>query len=371
MSPASLRPASPRLDPASREEIRYFHPGPSYVLEDVRSAMTRPVVAHRSGEFMALYRSLADRLPAVLRTSGEVYLATGSATLMMESAVISTVDRRILCLTNGAFSERWLEICRALGKEATPLAVPWGEAIDPDRVRQMVRDSPGGPFDAVTVVHCETSTGVLNPVAEIARAVREESAALVLVDAVSSLGGAAVETEAWGLDLVVGGVHKALAMPPGLVLVTFSERLVRAAERLPHRGYYTDLLRYRDKHRSGGTITTPAVSLVYALDRQLDRVLAEGMEPRWRRHLALRQRTLEWAQARGLALAPRSHPSPTVTCLRSPAGRCGSAMVERAAARGFVLGAGYGAWKQDTFRIGHMGEVQPADLNRLLRALEE
>ena len=352
------------------EEIRYFQPGPSYVLEEVRAAMTRPIVAHRSPEFLALYGSLAERLPAVLRTVGEVYIATGSATLMMESAVVSTVHRRLLCLTNGAFSERWLEICRSLGKEAEVLAVPWGEAIDPDRVRAVLRGA-SVPFEAVTVVHCETSTGVLNPLAEIARAVREESDALLLADAVSSLGGAPVETDEWGLDLVVGGVQKALAVPPGLVLLSFSQRLAEAAQRLPHRGYYTDLLRYRDKHRTGGTITTPAVSIVYALDRQIDRVLGEGMEARWRRHHEMRQRTLAWAAACGLEPSAANHRSPTLTCLRAAPGCDGVCMVERAAALGFTLGAGYGAWKRDTFRIGHMGEVRPSDLDRLLAALEE
>ncbi len=356
--------------PPEPDEIRYFQPGPAYVLEEVRAAMRRPVVAHRSAEFMQLYASLARRLLAVLRTAGEVYIATGSATLMMESAVVSSVDRRVLCLTNGAFSERWLEICRSLGKEADSLAVPWGEAIDPDQVRRTLRRSAAG-YEAVTVVHCETSTGVLNPLAEIARAVGEESDALLLADAVSSLGGAAVETDDWGLDLVVGGVQKALAVPPGLVLLTFSERFARAAERLAHRGFYTDLLRYRSKHRTGGTITTPAVSIVYALDRQIDRVLAEGMEARWHRHSKLRQRTLEWAAEQAITPAPPNHHSPTVTCLGSPPGCSAAELVERAAALGFTLGAGYGAWKGDTFRIGHMGEVRATDLNRLLSALEE
>lgn len=359
--------ASAPLD--EREEIRFFLPGPAYVPADVRLAMAAPVVGHRSPEFKALYASLAQRLPAVCRTRGEVLTATGSSTLVMEAAVRSTVRGAVLNLTGGAFSERWHAVCRSLGLDADRVSVPWGEALDPDLVaRALARRR----YDAVTVVHSETSTGVLNPLPEIARAVREGSDALLLVDTVSSLGGAPVETDAWGLDVVLAGVQKALACPPGVVLFTLSERAARAAEGVEHRGFFTDLLRYRGSHRErGGTITTPAVPVFYALDRQVDRVLAEGLPRRWERHAALRRRTGEWATERGLSYA--SAPgvgSPTVSCLKPPPGVSAPALVARLAEAGYTLGPGYGQWKAATFRIGHMGEVQPNDLEGLLAALD-
>ncbi len=352
-----------------REAIRFFLPGPSYVLEEVRAAMTAPVVGHRSPAFRALYARLAGQLPAVLETRDEVYLATGSSTLVMEAAVLSTVSGSVLNLTCGSFSERWHAISRAVGKQADRLSVPWGEAIDPDLLRQALRRKR---YEAVTVVHNETSTGVLNPLAAIARTVREESDALLLVDTVSSLGGAAVETDAWGLDVVVAGVQKALAAPPGLVLLTLSERAAERAAAVPHRGYYTDLLRYRDQHReTGSTITTPAVPLVYALERQIGIVLTEGMEARIARHEALRRQTAAWAEARGIdfASAPGFR-SPTVACLKSPRGPAAPELVKKLAAEGFTLGGGYGEWKESTFRIGHMGEVRREDLDELFAALD-
>ena len=351
------------------EKIQFFLPGPTYVPEDARQAMAAPVVGHRSAGFRSFYQSLAARLPAVLRTRGDVLIATGSSTLIMESAVISTAAASVLCLTNGAFSERWHAISRGAGKTADRLSAPGGEAIDPELVRGALRRQR---YDAVTVVHNETSTGVMNPLAEIARAVREESDALILVDAVSSLGGAPVESDAWGLDVVLAGTQKALALPPGLVVFTLSERAALRAAKVERRGFYTDLLRYRDKHREGGAITTPAISLFYALDRQVDRILAEGMEARWARHERLYRRTAEWAEARGFAFAAAAGArSLTVSCLRPPRGVEPPALVQQLARRGWTVGGGYGDWKPTTFRIGHMGEVRERDLEALLAEIDD
>jgi aspartate aminotransferase-like enzyme len=351
------------------ETIRFFLPGPSYVTENVRQAMTRPMQGHRSPPFRALYESLARRLPRVLRTAGDVMIATGSSTLVMESAVVSTAAESVLCLTCGAFSERWHAISRAAGKSADQVAVPWGQPVDPDLVRRALRRKR---YDAVTLVHNETSTGVMSPLAEVARAVREESDALLLVDTVSSLGGAPVETDAWGIDVVLAGTQKALALPPGLTLFTLSARAAERAAGVARRGFYTDLLRYRDKHREGGFITTPAIPLIYALDVQLDRILAEGMEARWERHAGLARQTAEWAAGHGCeyASSPAAR-SLTVSCLHAPAGIAAPELVQAMAGRGFTLGGGYGDWKASTFRIGHMGEVRASDLDGLFAALDE
>jgi aspartate aminotransferase-like enzyme len=349
--------------------IKFFLPGPSYVPEDARQAMTKPMVGHRSAGFKELYLKIAGRLPKVLRTAGDVMVATGSSTLIMESAVVSCVRQDMLNLTNGAFSERWHSISKAVGKSADKVSAPWGQAIDPDLVRSALRRKR---YDAVTVVHNETSTGVMNPLADVARAIREESDALILVDTVSSLGGAPVETDAWGLDVVLAGTQKALAAPPGLTLFTLSERAAERAAQVPHRGFYTDLLRYRDKHREGGSITTPAIPLFYALDVQLDRILAEGMEARWSRHERLYRKTAEWAAARGCEYASAANArSVTVSCLKPPAGVDPQAIVKGLAQRGTTIGGGYGDWKPTTFRIGHMGEVRESDLGALLVEIDQ
>jgi len=353
----------------TRPKIQFFLPGPTYVLPEVRQAMVADVVGHRSPGFKLLYESMAPRLQAVFRTRGDVLVATGSATLVMESSVISTVESRVLNLVCGAFSERWHQICLSLGKQADRVSVPWGQAMDPDLVRQALRRQR---YEAVTLAHNETSTGVINPLETIARVVRQESEALLLVDTVSSMAGAPIETDEWGLDIVLASVQKAMAAPPGLTVFSLSERAAARADRLENRGFYTDLLRYRDKHRAGGTITTPAVSVFFALDRQLDNIVEEGLEARWRRHADLREQTSHWVEARGMDWASDSGSrSPTVSCLRAPAGQSAPAIVEGLARLGFTVGGGYGKWKPETFRIGHMGEVRSEDLKGLLKALEE
>lgn len=352
----------------ANEPIKFFLPGPTYVPEDARQAMTRPMVGHRSAGFKEFYLTIAARLPKLLRTQRDAMVATGSSTLVMESAVVSCAASEVLNLTNGAFSERWHAITKSTGKSADKVAFPWGEAVDPDVLRAALRRKK---YDAVTVVHNETSTGVLSPLAEIARAIREESDALILVDTVSSLAGAPVETDAWGLDVVLAGTQKALAVPPGLAVFTLSERAVERAKSVPHRGFYTDLLRYLDKHREGGFITTPAIPLLYALDVQLDRMLAEGMEARWARHERLYRRTAEWAAFRGCTYAAAEGArSLTVSCLKPPAGVDPQAIVKGLAQRGFTIGGGYGDWKPTTFRIGHMGEVRESDLETLLGEID-
>jgi aspartate aminotransferase-like enzyme len=352
------------------EKIQFFLPGPTYVPEDARQAMAKPIVGHRSAGFRSFYQSVSSRLQGVLRTQGDALTATGSSTLIMESAVLSTAAADVLSLTCGAFSERWHAITRGAGKKADRLAVPWGEAVDPDLVRAALRRKR---YDAVTLVHNETSTGVMNPLADLARVIRDESDALILVDAVSSLGGAPIEADAWGIDVVLAGTQKALALPPGLVVFTFSDRAAERAAKVERRGFYTDLLRYRDKHRQeGGAITTPAISLFYALDVQLDRMVAEGMEARWARHARLYEQTAEWAAARGFTYASAaSARSLTVSCLRPPERIDPQALVKHLASRGWTVGGGYGDWKPTTFRIGHMGEVRESDLAALLAEIDE
>lgn len=349
--------------------IDFFLPGPTWVRQDVLQAMTGPMVGHRSPAFKSLYSSLVPRLQRLFRTQGDVLVATGSATLVMESAIVSTVDSEVLNLTCGAFSERWHTISRQLGRSADRIEVPWGKAVDPDLVRAALRRKR---YDAVTMCHSETSTGVLNPIRDLAAVVHEESDALVLVDAVSSLAGAPVEVDDWGLDVVLASTQKAIAVPPGLTLFSLSERAAERAQSVANRGFYTDFLRYRDNHHKSSTVTTPAVSVFYALDRQLDVILEESLEVRWERHAALQAMTAKWGCNHGFVYASQEgFRSPTISCLRPPAGIQAPALVARLAERGIVVGGGYGQWKPDTFRIGHMGEVRSRDLEVLFAEIAD
>ncbi len=364
----AVTPGVNPLRSAADEPIRFFLAGPTYVLQRVREAQLRPPVAHRSAEFRTAYDRIATALQQIFRTTAPVVTATGSATLLMEAAVVSTVADRVLHLVNGAFAQRFHAISQAHGLESDQVVVAMGQTIDPDLLRQALRRRR---YDAVTLVHSETSSGALNPLADLARVVHEESDALLVVDAVSSLGGVPLEMDEWALDVVLTASQKALALPPGLAFCAISPRAEQRMTNVPRRGFYTDLRRYLDKHREGGTITTPAVTLYWATEAQLAAILAEGIEARWARHATLHHRTLAWADQRGLRLpAAPAHRSPTVTTIEAPSKHSAPELVRALAARGFTVSSGYSDWKPTTFRIGHMGEVLESDLDGLLAAID-
>ena len=299
---------------------RFFLPGPTDVHPDVLAAMQRPMIGHRSGAMEQLLQKMAGPLQALCRTRRDVLIGTTSATGFMEMAVRNGVRRRALSVVNGAFSDRFAKLVTAVGKECVRLEVPLGAAVEPEQLREALRRSP---VDAVTMVHSETSTGVLQDVAALAAVVREFDDVLVLVDAVTSLAGSPVETDAWGFDFVFTGSQKALALPPGLALGVASERMLERAKTLEARGLYFDLPSFLQATAKFQPTNTPAISLLYALDRQLERIAAEGgVEGRWRRHEAMRRRVEQWSEECGVAFLPREdRRSWTVSCLRLPEGK--------------------------------------------------
>jgi aspartate aminotransferase-like enzyme len=353
-------------------EINLRIPGPTALPPSVREAGGRQMINHRGPEFKDLLGRLQAGMKPYFGTTGDIAILSCAGTGGLEAAVVNTLSPgdRVLAVSIGAFGDRFAKIAEAYGASVDRVAAEWGWAAAPDEVRERLG---AGGFRAVLLTHNETSTGVMNPIPELAAAIKRAAPdALILVDTVSSLGGAPVETDGWGLDVALAGTQKALAVPPGLAVFALSARAAERAGGVSRRGYYTDLLRYRDKHREGGTITTPALPLVYALDLQLGRLLAEGMEARWERHRALAARTAEWAAARGFRFAPKEGVrSPTVSCLRPPEGVAAPELVKKLAQRGFTVGGGYGDWKPTTFRIGHMGEVRLSDLELLLQAIDE
>src|SRR5919197_4908659 len=257
----------------------------------------------------------------------------------MELAVRNGVRYRALSLVNGSFSERFANLVRACGKEYVRLDVPLGCAVEPDMLRDALRRTP---VDAVTVVHSETSTGVLQDLPALAQVVREFDDVLLLVDAVTSLAGSPVETDDWGLDFALTGSQKALALPPGLALGVASPRMLERAKTLPGRGLYFDLIGFEQATAKFQPTNTPAVSLLYALDAQLDRIAAEGgVEARWRRHAAMRERVETWSARRGIEYVPREgRRSWTVSCLKLPGGKDAKSVVGALKKDGWVIGSG-------------------------------
>ena len=356
---------------SEREPCRFFIPGPVWVRPEIMQELCRPVIGHRSAEFRQLFSQILADLKLLFRTKQHAFVATCSGTGLMEAALVNCVPRSVLVTTCGAFSHRWLQIAETRGVEVDHFDRKWGEAIEPGELASWI-GSRHHRYDAITLTHNETSTGVINDIESLARMIRIESPeTLILVDSVSALAGAPLEFDAWDLDVCFAGTQKAIGLPPGLAVFAVSERAMEKASHTPYRGLYFDFLQYRTQAEQGGSAYTPAVSLCFALAAQLDHILrGEGLEARWKRHEAMRMRVRERTSGYAVRVADRPIASPTVTALE-PLDREARTMVDAMKARGFTLGGGYGAWRDSTFRIGHMGDMTMEDLDGMLDALDE
>lgn len=347
---------------------RFFMPGPTEVHPDVLAAMTQPMMGHRVAEMEAMIGRIQPRLKQIFRTERPVYISASSATGLMEGAVRNGARRRVLSLVNGAFSERFFQITRATGLEADAVPVDWGRGHTPDMLRDALKR---GGYDAVTVVHSETSTGALNPIAELAAVTREFDDVVLLVDSVSGLCGADMRTDEWGVDFVLTGSQKSFALPPGLAFGVAHPRILERAEQKTDRGTYFDFLEFERNILNNQTPNTPAVSLLYAVDVQVERIEQEGFDARLARHRRMAERTWAWCDELGLTILVEdpAYRSPTVTTIRCPEGWTGPSLAAAVKERGFQIATGYGRMKDETFRIGHMGDHAESGLEALLEVL--
>lgn len=350
--------------------IKLFIPGPTEVRPEVLQAMARPMIGHRGRAFEELFARLQPRLRRLFATSARVYISTSSGTGLWEAASRNCVrdEYPILHLVNGAFSERWAQVSAANGKRVVRLEAPWGRAIRPEQVAQALK---ADHYDAVALVHNETSTGVINPLAEIAAVVREHADTLLLVDAVSSLGGTPVDVDAWGLDVCLTSSQKCLALPPGLSFAAVSDRALARAQEVPHRGYYFDFLELERMLARNHTPATPAIPLLYALDVQLDRILAEGLAARFARHAHMAACVQAWAAERFALFAEEGYRSPTLTTITNTHQIDVEALNAFLRERNMQISNGYGKLKGATFRLAHMGDLTLDEIEGLLTALDE
>ena len=351
----------------------FFLPGPTEVRPEVLAAMARPMLAHRGKAFEALFARCQPGLQALFGTVRPVYVSTSSATGLMEAGIRNGPAGAVLALINGQFSERFASIARACGREVDTVEVPFGATFD---LADVDRALGARSYAIVTVVHSETSTGVLTDVRAVSDLAHRHHA-VCLIDSVTGVGAAPIAFDAWGLDYLLTGSQKGLALPPGMAFVATSAAYVEGAARAEDRGLYFDLVEYDRFAAKNQTPNTPAVSLLYALEVQMERVLAEGVEARWGRHAAMRDATVRWvrdaAQRLGVdmrVLAPEGHQSPTVTTIVLPPDVPPKELVAAVAARGFTIGGGLGPLADSTFRIGHMGEHTMEGLGRCLCAVE-
>ncbi len=352
----------------------FFLPGPTEVRRDVLEAMLAPMLPHRGAAFESLFARIQDTLRPIFRTTRPVFVSSSSATGLMEAAIRCAAPGPILCMVNGAFSERFANIALSCGRESHVVGGEWHRPVPLEAVEAALRERR---YAAITVVHSETSTGTLTALPELA-AMAHQYGAAVLVDSVTGLAGVPVETDAWDLDFVLTGSQKALALPPGLAFGVASQRFIDQAHRADARGLYFDLVEFEQYVHKNQTPNTPALSLLYATTVQGEHIAAEGIETRWARHDAMARMTHAWVHALRestghpfCVYAPDDARSSTVTAVSLPPTLKGEDIVKGAAARGFVIGGGYGKLKSTTFRIGHMGDHTPDRLSRCLEAVRE
>jgi aspartate aminotransferase-like enzyme len=345
-----------------------FTPGPTPVPPQVLAALAEPVVHHRSPDFRPIYERCLARLREVCRTEHDVLLFTASGTGAFESAVANLVSpgESHLVVSAGNFGERWVSLTTAYGADVDHLRYAWGETPEPDDVRARLRERES---KAVWVVQSETSTGVVADVQAIAAAAKE-SGALVVVDAVSSLGAVPCETDAWGLDAVVSGSQKALMTPPGLGLCAVSEAAYGATGSSPR--FYFDWERTRKAQAKLDAAFTPSVSLVAALDVALGLLLEEGLDAAFERHIRLGRAARAGAKAMGLELfSPDEDRSAVVTAVRSPEGIDAGDIVKALRDRfGMTMAGGQGELQGKIFRLGHIGWFDVFDITAMLGAVE-
>jgi aspartate aminotransferase-like enzyme len=347
-----------------------FTPGPTPVPPDVLAATAAPVLHHRGPDFRALLAETIDRLKLVCRTENDVVLFTASGTGAFESAVANLLSpgHRVLAVSQGEFGERWQKVAAAYGAEVIPLAYEWGETPRAEDVAEALASAAA---DVVFLVHSETSTGVVADVQCLAAAAKE-AGALVVVDAVSSLGAVPLETDAWGIDVVVSGSQKALMTPPGLAFATVSPAAWERCEHVTGARFYFDWRRYRKALDSGSTPFTPAVATVAGLHAALGRLLDEGLDNAFARHVALGRACREGAKAMGLELfSPDEERSAVVTAILTPDEADARELVLALRDRhGITVAGGHGELASRLFRIGHIGWFDVFDITTALAAVE-
>jgi aspartate aminotransferase-like enzyme len=349
----------------------FFLPGPTEVREEIMLAMMRPMIPHRGPEFEHLFDRLQQGLRPVFKTDRPVYISASSATGMMEAAIRCAPPGRILCLVNGAFSERFAHIASMCGRDVDRYDVAWGQI---HTIPQLDERLSIRKYSAVTVVHSETSTGALNDVRAVSDCAHRHGI-YCLIDSVSGLAGAELRFDEWKLDYVLSGSQKAMALPPGLSFAVASAAYVDQANGIHGRGVYFDLVELDAYARRNQTPSTPALSLLFALEAQLQSISTEGVEARWARHKAMATRTQDWitkiSDETGKILgniAPLGFQSPTVSTIRLPSDLPADGFTAAVAKRGIVVGSGYGKLKSSTFRIGHMGDHTVESVERCLAA---
>ncbi len=353
--------------------VKLHIPGPVEVSEKTFRALCAPMIGHRGQGFKDLYGKMQPQLQTLLSTRQLVYLSTSSAWGVMEGAVRNLVTKKVLNCMKGAFSDKWFDVSKKCGKEAEALQVDWGSPI---RAEAIDRRLATGQFDALTLIHNETSTGTMSPINEIAALKKKYPDVMFIVDAVSSMTALPLKFDELGIDVLLAGTQKAFALPPGLAVFVCSPAALAKAATVKDRGYYFDFVEFQKNAEQNMTPSTPSIPHIFALASKLDDFFAEGLENRYARHRKTNQMTRDWATRHGFTLFPEpGFESLTLCCVNNGA-RPGSRVVDAAKLQklvkdqGFLIDGGYGKIKGTTFRLSNMGDETPESMERLYAALD-
>lgn len=350
---------------------KLFIPGPVEVRPDVLEQLSRPMIGHRSKDASALQRRISDNLRKVFFTESEILLSTTSGSGLMEGAIRSCTAKKAAVFSVGAFGKRWYEMAISNNVPADLFEVDLGQAITPEMVD---KELATGQYDLVAVTHNETSTGVMNPIKEIGEVVKKYPEIVFIVDTVSSAAGTKIEVDNWGIDVCITSSQKALGLPPGLAVCTFSNKAKERAEKVKNRGFYLDLLSLYNfiQKKDYQYPSTPSIPHMHALDYQLDYILnKEGLENRFARHIELAEVVRAWGRKYFELLPEDKYLSNTVTTIKNTRNIDVAALNKELGERGFQISNGYGSLKGKTFRIAHMADCQMEDIQELLSNIND
>jgi aspartate aminotransferase-like enzyme len=352
------------------DHVKLFIPGPVEISAKTFQAFCTPMIGHRSGDFKKLYAEIHPRLQELFGTKQPVFISTSSAWGVMEGAIRNIVAKKVLNCMNGAFSDKWFDVSKRCGKEAEALQAEWGQPITPEAVDAALAK---GGFDAVTVIHNETSTGVKNPLAEIAAVVKKHPGVLLIVDTVSSFSTEPIPMDELGIDVLLTGSQKALALPPGMALFSVSEAAFERAATMKDRGYYFDFIEFKKNQADDMTPSTPVISHIYALRSKLDDIFSEGVAARHARHAKLNGIVHEWVKKNGFEFfAAEGYRSVSLTCVKNNLDVDVAAWIKNLREKYHcVIDGGYGKIKGKTFRISNMGDETEETITALLGWLDD
>lgn len=355
---------------------KLFIPGPVEVSEKTRAAFSRPMIGHRGEDFKNLYREIHPKLQTLFGTKQPVFLSTSSAWGVMEASIRNLVGEKgqsgagLLCCMCGAFSDKWLDVARRCGKNAEPLQVEWGKHIDPKDIEAKLAT---GQFDTVTLIHSETSTGVMSPLPEICCTLAKFPDVVLIVDTVSSFSGVKIDMDALGIDVLLTGAQKALALPPGFSLFSASGKAFARAEKIPNRGYYFDFLEFKKQQAEWMTQSTPSIGHIFALQSKLDEIFEEGLEARFARHAKTNSLVHDWVRRVGFDFfAEEGYRTKTLTCVKNNEGIDVVDLARRLREKHhLVIDPGYGKLRGKTFRLSNMGDETEESVSHLLACLDD